>query len=452
MRNLVNQPIVKSLLVLAVPTIIANVLQSAYQITDLFWIGKLGAEGVAAVSVCFPIIFFFISLAMGLSIGGSILVSQFKGKGTYNGINDSAGQSVMLAFFVSIFLGLIGFLFSDTIIGFMSLEADVALSAISYLRISFIGIIFVFGYMTFQGLLRGVGEVKLPAMIVFFTVLLNLVVDPIFILGWGIIPAFGVAGAAIATIITQGIAYFFALFVLFRGSRGISLSFINFKPKKRLIKKIFNLGLPTSLSMSTRSLGMVIMTYIITGFGTVVIASYGIGHQLFVLVFFPVLGLSMASSILVGQNIGADKKQSACEVGIKAMFLAFIFLLLLSFICYIFAPDFVRIFNTDPAVVAEASKFIRVMCYAFVFLGIAQVLNGVFQGAGDTKTAMKISLFTMWIIQLPFAYFVSNKIGSIGIWMSIPIANTVFALIALFWFFKGRWMHKSAVKDMEYYT
>ena len=214
----------KSLIALSIPIILTNIFQTAYQLTDTFWIGQLGASAVASVSISFPILFFLMSVGGGLVIAGSIIVSQHKGANNPDSINFTASQTLINILLISVVLSLIGYVLSPFLVSSMAVDYNVSVDAVNYLKISFIGLIFMFGYFSFQALLRGVGEVKIPMYIILGTVLLNLFLDPLFIFGFYIIPPMGVSGAAIATVITQFLSFISGLFFLFKGKSGIKLS------------------------------------------------------------------------------------------------------------------------------------------------------------------------------------------------------------------------------------
>ena len=195
-NNLTEGSVLKSLIALSVPIILANILQTAYQITDTFWVGRLGAVAVAAVSISFPIIFFIISLGGSLAVAGTILVAQYKGKGDKKAINHIASQTLVAVIVIATVLAAVGYFFSPILINLVGSGPDVFSDAVAYIKISFIGMIFMFIYMVFQSLMRGVGDVKTPMYIVLGTVLLNLILDPLFIFGYGFIPALGEIGRA----------------------------------------------------------------------------------------------------------------------------------------------------------------------------------------------------------------------------------------------------------------
>ncbi len=198
--KLTEGPILRSLLTLAVPLILANILQAAYQLIDAFWVGRLGGNAVAAVSVSFPVMFLSISLGLGFAVAGSILIAQYFGAKDHRNVDHVAAQTILMIILISVFLGIIGYLLSPLFLQALGVAPEVYSGALSFMRVSFIGLIFNFVFFMFQSILRGVGEVRIPVYIVLGTVILNFGLDPLFIYGWGSIPACGVAGAAIATV------------------------------------------------------------------------------------------------------------------------------------------------------------------------------------------------------------------------------------------------------------
>ena len=222
-NKLTEGSIIKSILLISVPIIIANLLQTAYQLIDTLWVGRIGANAVAAVSISFPILFLILSLGGGLGIAGTVLVAQYKGRNDQKNVDKVSEQTLIMMVGLSIVLSIIGYILTPALIRFMGAEPAVFDGAVSYLRISFIGVVFLFGYFVFQSLLRGFGDAKTPMYIVLLTVVLNAALYPLFIFGWGIFPAMGVSGAALATLLTQGIASVIGIGMLFTGKYGIHL-------------------------------------------------------------------------------------------------------------------------------------------------------------------------------------------------------------------------------------
>ncbi len=452
LRDYTEGPIIRSLIQLSVPIVMANVLQTAYQLVDTFWVGRLGKEAVAAVSLSFPIIFLLISLGGGLTIAGTILVAQHRGRKDEKQVSHVVAQTMISMLLISVVISVVGYFISEPILHWMGAEPEVLPDAVSYLHVSFLGMVFMFIYFVYQSLMRGVGNVKTPFFVVLMTVLLNLVLDPLFILGWGPIPAFGVTGAALATIGTQGIAALVGLALLIRGKEGVRLSFRGFRFDYPLIRTMLSLGLPASLSQSTRAFGLTVMSFLVASFGTLTVASYGIGIRVISFIIIPAIGLSMATSTLVGQNLGAEKLDRAEQVARQALRMGVTVLTLLGILVFIFAKIIVTAFiPDDPEVIKSGVAFVRAMALTYGFIGVQQTTIGAFNGAGETKLPLILSLMAFWVFQFPVALILSKytHLGEWGIWIAFPFSNVMTGSLAYWWFMKGAWKHKKLISKKE---
>lgn len=441
-RDFTQGPILSSLAKISIPIIFANLLQTAYQMTDTFWVGRLGNDAVAAVSVSFPILFFVISVGIGITMAGSILIAQHKGMNELNNLSHITTQTYVLVTVLSVVLSVLGFFLTDPILKAMQVDEVYFANASIYLKINFIGIIFTYTYMIFQSLMRGIGEVKIPMLVVLLTVMLNLVLDPLFIFGYRSVPGYGVMGAAIATLLTQIISSAIGTIILLKGNFGIQLQLNNYKPDYHLFKRIFKLGIPTSVEQSMRSLGMLAMTTLVTYFGSVTLAAYGIGMRLFSFVLVPTVGLSIATTTLVGQNMGAGKIDRVEKTAKLAMIVGFLSTSLVGILFYFFATDLARFFiPNEPETIALSAQFLKILSFSFGFLALAQVMGGVFRGAGDTMITMQISIISIWILRFPLAYFLSRytDLREKGIWYSFLIEMSIASLLYFLWYFRGSW-------------
>lgn len=444
--------ILSSLVKLSLPIIFINILQTAYQLIDTFWVGRLGREAVAAVSLSFPVVFLLISFGMGLLMSGAILVAQHRGRKDHAEVNHIAGQTLLMVLLISILLTPIGYFLSPFIVEKMGAEPAVFTSAVSYMQISFLGMVFLFFYMAFQSLMRGVGDVKTPMKLVLMTVLLNLVLDPLFIFGYGPLPGSGVTGAAYATILTQGLAGGIGVWMLLRGKHHISVKCRNLKPDWAVIKRMIFLGAPASLEHSNRALGFTIMTFLAAGFGTLATAVYGIGTRILSFIIIPAMGLAMATSTLVGQNIGAGKKDRAEQIVKLSALSGFSVLAVIGALVFLFAAPLAAAFLPgDPEAIDESAFFIRILAGAFAFFGIQMTVNGAFMGSGNTITSMLFSLISLWVIQFPLAYILSHHttLGVTGIWIAFPISIISTAILSALWFAGGHWKKKELLKKEQ---
>lgn len=450
--SLTEGPILTSLVKIAIPIISANILRTAYQLTDTFWVGRLGRDAIASVSISFPVIFLLLSLGGGLAMAGTILVAQFKGKGDKSAVDHISSQTSLLIWGISILLSIIGYYLSPVLVGMMQVELSVYAGAVSYMRISFSGLIFLFSSMVFQSLMRGVGDVKTPMYIVLGTVLLNLVLDPLFIFGWGFIPALGVAGAALASVGTQALAAVIGYGMLLRGKREIHLHLGDLKPDFPLISKMFKIGFPASIEQSTRAAGMTAMAGLVASFGTLTLAAYGIGTRILSFVIIPALGLSMATSTLVGQNMGAGKIERAEKITKLSASVGFVVLTFIGVLMFIFAKPITTIFIPhETETILVGAKFIRTMALTFGFIGIQMSMNGVFRGSGNTVVPMALSIISLWVLRFPLAYILSHFTNLVeqGIWLAFPIANIIAAVGIYFWYLRGSWKERKLTDEVE---
>jgi len=341
---------------------------------------------------------------------------------------------------------------SEPIMRLMGAEPAVLPDAVRFLQITFLGFIFVFGFFVYVSLVRGLGIVGTPMMIVLVTVLLNLALDPLFIFGWGPVPAMGVAGAAMATLGTQALATLIGFTFLFRGSHGLRLRWADFRPDFAFILKAFRLGLPSSIEQSTRALNLTVMTLLVSSFGTIAVAAYGIGIRILTFVIIPVMGLAMATTTLVGQNIGAGKLERAERTTFVASLISFFLPLGAGALMFVFAEPLAAFFvPKSPAVIAECAYFIRIMSFTFGGIGLQHVINGSLRGAGNTTSAMVLTLVSAWVIQFPLAYILSRhtSLGARGIWWAHPISIVLSATICVLWYLSGNWKRTKLLEETQ---
>ncbi|WP_209326594.1 MATE family efflux transporter [Pseudoalteromonas sp. PA2MD11] len=440
----------KALLKLGIPIILINILQSAYQLTDAFWVGRLGAEQVAAVSVSMPVTFLVIAIGSGLAMAGAILSAQYMGAGQQDKVNHVAAQTMLMVTITATILGLIGYMLSPYFLTLLGVEDQVFGDALKFMHVSFIGVVFVFIYAMFQALMRGIGQTKVPLYIVSGTVLLNFVLDPLLIFGFGDFSGFGVMGAALATLITQSLAAAIGVWVFLRGRHGIQLKLSSFKPDWQYMKQAFFLGAPGSVELSARAFGLIIMSFLVASFGTHTIASYGVGSNILQMVMIPAMGLSMAVSTLVGQNMGAGNPQRAAQITRLASLWGLLGLTIVGVVAYLFAEYLVAFFiPDDESVIAGGAEFIRVMCLTWGGIGVQLCIVAAFRASGNMLNAMVVSLLSQCVIQFPAAYILSKhtSLGPQGIWYSFAITNVLVAIITYLWFAAGRWQQTQLTKE-----
>ncbi|MEJ7660066.1 MAG: MATE family efflux transporter [Hymenobacter sp.] len=271
---------------------------------------------------------------------------------------------------------------------------------------------------------------------------LNFVLDPLLIYGWGPLPALGVTGTAVATVCTQVLSVGVGLYILMRGRAGIQLTFAGYRPHWTLLRRMVRLGGPSSIDLSARALGISLLTTLAAGFGTEVLAAYGIGSRIVALAIIPALGISLACSTLVAQNAGARNLPRALRTANYALGVSFVALLALGGSLWLAAKPLVAFFiQGDARVAAEAVGFVRIAAGSLCFAGVQQTVSGAFRGVGNTFSAMLLTITGSWVIQFPVAWYLSHHtaLGFRGIWWSFVVANVGIALVAGAWYLRGRW-------------
>jgi putative MATE family efflux protein len=390
------------------------------------------------------------ALGMGFSIAASTLVAQQAGAKLWNEVKHTASQSMFVALVMGLILGTLGYIAAPHILTLMNIPLEVYPSALKIMRIAFAATPLSFIYITYQSLMRGVGEVKRPLVIVLTTVALNAILDPFFMYGYGPFPELGVAGVMVATFITQAIAAAIALVSLFNGTHGMQISLSEFSIDKVFLRKLFFLGIPTSMEQTVRALGMTIMTVLVTAFGTTAVAAYGVGSNVLMVVIIPALGLSLAVAAFVGQNIGAGKMDRATAAVKIGSTISFLILSVLGLITFFAASHIVHFFITSGSseVAGLAVEYVHVMAFMFGFIGLQMVFFGVFRAAGSPVSSLTLTAISQ-IIQFPFAYGLSRytSLGVAGIWWSAPVANILTVILSVMWYLSGKWKKPSLTSD-----
>lgn len=443
-NHLLEGSVLKSIFLISTPIILSNILQTIYQFIDTFWVGRLGEDAVAAVSLGFPIMFFLHSIVIGFTTGGSILISQYNGRKDYEKTALLAGQTLTFVGISSIILSVFGYFTANFFLSYLTEDPYVLSEATKYLQISFLGMTALFTYTVFQSSLQSIGEMKVPMAIVLFTVILNFFLDPILMFGWWKIPAMGVEGVAIATFITESLSGILGLMVLFFCKYNVKLSLKSMIPNPEWIKKIFKLGLPTSLEMSSRSFGMFLMMFIVSTFGTTATAAYGIGTKILGFIIIPAIGFSIATSTLIGNNIGARQHKRAEEISITAIKVGFFTLFTIGILIFISAEKISTFFvPNEPELIKIASLFIKIISTGFGLIGIQMVIGGTLKGASKTKTSMFLTMgqtFTLFVSAYILA--VIFKLNEFGIWLAYPIANILITCLEFYLYKQKSWLKK----------
>ena len=442
--------LVRPLFALAWPIVVTQLLQVAYNIADTLWLGQLSAAAVGALSLAFPLIFLVLSIGGGFTVAGSTLVAQYTGAGGEGSAGEVAGQTLTFVTLLASALAAVGFVAVGPLLAALPADPGTADAVVplagDYMRVFFLGTPFLFGFFLFSALLRGYGDTRTPMRVMALSVALNVVLDPILIFGWFGAPRLEVVGAAVATLLSRGVATVIGLSLLFGTDVGPSVGLADLRPDLTYVRKIVDIGAPSALEQSTSALAMVTLTVMVAAFATPVVAAYGLGNRLISLVFLPAMGLGRATNTMVGQNLGAGKPDRAERAVGLAVGAAAAVMLGVGVIALLFARPVVSLFmgidTADAAATIElGTAYLRIRAIEFAFIGVFQVLLGAYRGAGNTRTALGFSLVTLWLGRVPTVYVLAFVLamGPTGIWVGMTTGSIVGALAAGLWFTRGTW-------------
>lgn len=445
--NLTSGSLAKPLFYLALPVIITNLLRTAYNLADMFWVGRLSKEALAAITFSYPLVFLFIALGMGVAVAGSVLVAQYEGANEKENAEYAASQTLTFSLIVAVFLGIVGFFMITQVLKLLGASPEVIPFAASYLRIVTLGLFSLFGFSVFIALMRGYGETVTPMLIMLVSVVLNIIIDPFLIFGWLWFPSLGIQGAAIATVSCRGLGLLIGLWILFTGRKGLQVHPKDMIPDYNFFKKILNIGVPASIEGTGRAVSVNALLSVVGGFATSVVAGYGIGIRVFSTVFLPALAVSRSVETMTGQNIGAGRFDRAERVNYLASKTMFVIMTLLGVLIFFTAPWIVSIFTSEQEVIKVGAEFLRYISLTFGFFGAARVFSGGFRGAGQTMVAAVIVILMLGVIRYPLAIYFSNLFGRVGIWWAFIVSNISGLFIAYFWFRRGGW--KQQIIDEE---
>ena len=437
--EILNGSIEKTLLKLAYPLVFFNLLFIIYNLTDTFWLGKLGREAVSAPTISFPFIWTMMSFGAGFAIAGFAFVSQYAGAGQWDKAKHNIANLLTLMFFSSFILGIIGFFITPWILHILGVPADAYDNAVVYLRVMFIGIPFSFEGFAFSFALRAIGDTKTPTIINSIAIILNVILDPLLIFGIGPFPRLEILGAALGTIISYSIASILSIYLVFSGKLGIKFYLSDFKPDFGLYKKMFKIGLPASIGQSLNALGFVVLMGIVSQFGSVVIAAYGIGQRIISLIFTVSDGFSMAMSTMVGQNLGVLNFKRIRKIVNKTILINTIFISIPTLLIFLFRTQIIGIFIKDILVINEGAIFFACFLIAMPFFGIFFISTSVVRTAGRTKESMVLGIIRLWGLRVSLAYFLSTLWGSTGIWIGMAMSNIIASILAYFWYKRETW-------------
>ena len=437
---ILNGDMYNVIITLSIPIMVNNFIQTLYNLADAMWVSELGSVQFAATSFVWPVIFLFISLGIGISVAGTSILSQLIGASEYEEANKYAAQLMAISMIFSLIFATIGYFLSPYIVGWMGGTGDLAKYSNIYLKISFLGFPFVFLFFNFNSIMNAQGNTLPPTILSGISAIINVVLDPIFIFTLDM----GVAGAAIATVISQAVLVFAGVFILKNYSPMIKVSFKGFKFNKKMLKRIVDVGLPSTIGQSGSALGFTVLNGFIASYGTSTLAAFGMVNRITSLLMQPPMGIGAALTSIVGQNIGANQFDRVIEAFKKSTKIVLtIGFLGMGFLLWQDKGiiDFFIRNKDDMEVIKQGITYLRYNSLSMPLMGMFSIFQGLFEGSGHTKYSMAMAVGRLWFIRIPmilvFKHF--TNFGPTGIWFSMGFSNLLICIYGYAVYKSNKW-------------
>lgn len=443
-KDFTSIPLRKAILLLSIPMILEMLMESVFAVVDIFFVSKLGADAVATVGITESIMTLVYALGFGLSISTTALVSRRIGEKRQDLAAETAFQAILTGCIVSFLISVPGFIYPEELLGLMGASDEVISTGSSYTKISLGTNMVIMLLFIMNAVLRSSGDAASSMRVLFLANLINIVLDPCLIFGWGPFPELGIKGAAIATLTGRGVAVIYQFYILFGGKSRIKIRIQDIRLNYYLIWKLIKLslgGIGQNIIATSSWIGMI---RLIADYGSTVLAGYTIAIRIVVFSLLPSWGLANAAATLVGQNLGADRADRAEKSVWSAGFVNMALLGMISVVFIWQAEWFIRLFTPDAAVIAAGVNCLSIISAGFLLYGMGMVMVQAFNGAGDTSTPTWINLFCFWLLEIPLAYLLARPAGfdQQGVYLAIVIAESILAITAMVLFRKGTWKRR----------
>lgn len=440
--DLINDPVGRSLRLFSIPIALSFIINMVYSLVDRYYVSRLGDAAIAAIGSTDQIVFFLFTLVSGIAVGAGIIVARRFGEGDAHGAQRTATQSLVgMMLMASVVTGLF-YLAMPTIPVLMRMPQDVAAYSMDYLGMLLIGFTFNLTNFHIFSLARSTGNAMFPTIVLVLTVVLNAIIAPFLIFGIGPFPELGMKGAGLATALSQMSGTMIAIWALLNGKTNLRLDFTAFRLDASLLSRVIRQGLPASIQMLSVSLNRAVIFAMVGGFGTSATAAYTLGLNIDMVVFMTVFAVGIAVQTAAGQNIGAGKTERVWAYFRSASMQLSVLMIILAVLVWLFGQHFVAAYTSVPATIEQATSYLHITVFGYVFFAIALMAVRVISGAGASMLAMVMTVGSILGVQLPLCYALSHltNLGVTGIWIGIPTGYVIFCMVSYVVLRKGNWL------------
>jgi len=431
----------RAILLLAVPMVLEMALESLFAVVDVAWVSRLGADAVATVGLTESMLSLVFAVAMGLSLSTTAMVARRIGEKDPEGGAVAAVQAIFLGLVVAVAIGVPCGIFAPNLLRLMGATPAIVALGSGYTRICLGGSCAVLLLFLNNAIFRGAGDAAIAMRLLWVSNIINLILDPCLIFGWGPFPKLGVTGAALATFIGRSIGVMYQFYRLLKGTERIRVLTHQIRVHLDVLWRLIRVSFTGILQFAIAHTSWIGLVRIVSTFGAAAIAGYTIAIRIVIFVILPSWGLSNAAATLVGQNLGAGKPDRAEKAVWRTGIYNMIFLGTVGVLFIIFAEQIVRMFISDPEVVKLGAACLRIVSYGNLGYAYFMVMMQAFNGAGDTITPTIVNFFGFWLFEIPLAYLLAKPLGmrSSGVFFSIAIAESAMAAASAILFKQGKW-------------
>ncbi len=432
----------RAIFLLSVPMVLEMAMEALFAVVDVFYVSRLhDNDALATVTLTESVLTLVYSLAMGLSMGATAMVARRIGEKDEKAAAVAGVQALYVGFAISILITIVGLFFSKDLLRMMGANQNIIDNCSGYTSWMLTGNITIVMLFLINGIFRGAGDASLAMRALIISNGLNIILDPIFIFGFGPIPEFGVEGAAIATNIGRGMGVMYQVYHLVKGRGVVKIHSHNFRVNWNIIVNLLKVSAGGTGQFLIGSASWIFLVRIMSSFGSVALAGYSIGIRVIVFAILPAWGMANAAATLVGQNLGAGKPDRAEKSVWRTAFVNMLFLGGITILFLLLAKHIIGLFTTDAAVLLNGTRCLQIVSIGYIFYAYGMVVSQSFNGAGDTKTPTILSFVGFWLFQIPLAYFLAKSLtfGPNGVYFAIVVAETGMAIAGILLFRRGKW-------------
>ena len=431
----------RAILLLAIPMVLEMVLESLFAVVDVFWVGRLGADAVATIGLTESLLSLVFAVGLGLSLSTTAMVARRIGEKDPEGAAVAGVQAIIIGLTFSLLVGIPCFLYGADLLRLMGASPQIVATGGGYARVALGGSGAIMMLFLNNAIFRGAGDAAIAMRLLWVSNIINLILDPCLIFGWGPFPKLGVTGAAVATFTGRSIGVLYQFYRLMRGSERIRILRKQLRVNLGVLLRLLRVSLTGILQFAIAHTSWIGLVRIISVFGSAALAGYTIAIRILIFILLPSWGLSNAAATLVGQNLGAKQPERAETSVWRTGYYNMIFLGAIGVFFLIFAGPVIRLFTHDPAVLPLAVACLRIISCGNVGYAYGMVMLQAFNGAGDTVTPTIVHFFGFWLLEIPLAYALAIPLGmrANGAYIAIVVAECAIAGAGIILFRQGRW-------------